>query len=98
MATSKIQYRDIVTETYTYDITWTSTSNPGRPFNIDITKDGYTPIGIGYQFTGTGSTYCMLSRAQIDGNTFYGSARMVGNTPTSTTVNSIEVYITYIRN
>lgn len=97
MATSIMKYRDIVRQRFTEQITWDSTSNPYGYVEFDVAKNGYTPVGVGYGFTGTSSSAIYCSSLTWDKSKVYARVRMSPYTPTSTTQNSMTVNVTYMR-
>lgn len=87
----------VVKEAKQFQLTYNSTSNPYADGIFDITKAGYTPISVCYWIIGTNSSAVFCSCCCLDGNTVRVTARSTV-TPTSTTVNSIILNITYVKN
>lgn len=79
-------------------ITWYSTSNPYAEHSYDVSKTGYTPIAVSFWTSGTGSSTIAVSTCCIDGNNIEFHARMMNNTPSSTTQNTVTFEVTYIKN
>lgn len=84
-------------------ITWYSTSQPFQTdLTIDVTQSGYTPISFSYYFNGSGSSFIYTSYVGLakSGNSDVVRLypRMVGNTPSSTTQNTVTIVVTYIKN
>ena len=79
-------------------ITWNSASDPYQEAYIPISKQGYTPIGIvGYNITGSGSSYCYLSRLIFTSTYFFYTARRT-TTPGSLTENKLNFTVLYLKN
>lgn len=85
----------ITEEKQNNQITWNSASDPYEENYVSIAKQGYTPIGIvGYNITGTGSTYCFLSRLIFTSSYLFYTARRT-NTPGSLTENKLNFTVLY---
>lgn len=85
-------------ETITQQITWASTSNPNYSGYVNIGLDGYTPIAVSYQITGTLSSFAHVSSCRIvDKTRLYVEARIHNTTPSSTTQNNIVVDVIYVQ-
>lgn len=94
----------VITKEYANcQITWYSTSQPFQTdLTIDVTLEGYTPISFSYYFLGSGSSFIYTSfegiakSGNLDVVRLY--PRMTGNTPSTTTQNTVTIVVTYIKN
>lgn len=92
----------LTVEKVNHQITWYSTGNPFDTSTFEISKSGYTPIGIvGQEFTGSLNSYISVSNMHILylNSKYYVvyQARLTGS-PSSTTQNTMDVYILYVKN
>ena len=96
--TTKDSYTPIVREVKSnLQITWSSTSNPYCEHSYSVAKTGYTPIAVSFWTSGTGSSTIAVSTCCISGDNVEFHARMVNNTPSSTTQNTVTLAVTYIK-
>ncbi len=81
-----------------FNITYTSSTNPVATANVDISKSGYTPIGvISWGVFGTSSTLCIVTSLQVnsDNNTLYYAIRVRDN---GTYSHFLRVRVLYLKN
>lgn len=97
MAVSMITDHDrYVVENKVISIKWYSTSNPNAYGTADVTKSGYSLVGVvGWNFTGSLSSFCHCSLTATSDHELYYEARMIGSTPSSVTQNSLNVKCLY---
>lgn len=81
----------LTTRKFTQSIT-VSASPAVRDFEIDVSLDGYTPIGVIGSMAG--SRYLVLYRQYVENNMFYGTLR---NTHESSATVNVEVCILYVK-
>lgn len=83
-------------------ITWYSTSNPFCDVITDVAIDGWTPIDLAYTISGSLTSFVyptQLWLTKVNGvDSAHGYFRMVGQTPSSTTQNTVNWQVTYIKN
>ena len=96
---SVIETKPIFVRNYiTHQITWYSTSNPTYSGYANIALDGYTPIAVSYQITGTLSSFAHVSSCRIvDKTRLYVEARIHNTTPSSTTQSNIVADVIYVQ-
>ena len=64
--------------------------------NVDVSKTGYTPIAIsGYQINGNNAIYTHLYKIYLNGNSVYYA---VGCTQGGSQSQTLDIYITYVKN
>lgn len=75
----------------------TVSANDTKAFNVDVTKTGYTPLGIvGYDWDGTGKSHFIIYNLTLSGNTVHVA---VGNeSGTTRSGMTITLYILYQSN
>lgn len=97
MAVSMITDHDrYVVENKAIPIRWYNTSNPNAYGAIDVTKAGYSAIGVvGWSFTGSLSSFCHASLNISSATQLSYEVRMTGSTPSSVTQNGLNVKILY---
>lgn len=81
-----------------FNITYTSSTNPVATANVDISKSGYTPIGvISWGVFGTSSTLCIVTSLQVnpDNSTLYYAIRVRDN---GTYSHFIRARVLYLKN
>lgn len=81
----------LTTQTFTQSIT-VGASPEAKDFEIDVTLNGYTPLGV----IGTiiGNRYVYMYRQYVDGNMFSGTLK---NTHSTSITVSAEVCILYVK-
>lgn len=87
-----------VWEEQEFNITYTSSTNPVATANVDISKRGYTPIGvISWGVFGTSSTLCFVTSLQVnpDNSTLYYAIRVRDN---GTYSHFLRVRVLYLKN
>lgn len=87
-----------VWEEQEFNITYTSSINPVATANVDISKRGYTPIGvISWGVFGTSSTLCFVTSLQVnpDNSTLYYAIRVRDN---GTYSHFLRVRVLYLKN
>lgn len=95
--TSTIKAHNILTENRTVQLTWNSTSNPFASGTVNLAKDGYVPISVGYSIVGTGATTVYASSFLLDANATLSYSFRCSNAVSSTTQNSVLIDVKYIR-
>ena len=81
----------LTTQTFTQSIT-VGASPEAKDFEIDVTLNGYTPLGV--IGTISGNRYVYMYRQYVDGNMFNGTLK---NTHSTSITVSAEVCILYVK-
>lgn len=100
MAVSTIPDHDrYVVENKSISFQWYSTSNPSAYGTANVTKSGYSLVGVvGWSFNGNLSSFCHCDLTPTGDHELYYSVRMTGSTPSSVTQNSLSVKCLYRKN